>query len=721
MARPNASQASLFDPTDLGEDDNPLPAWPAANDDGSLHVVIDGRNVTQGPSLDPKTGSMVIPLPDGNVVVDMNPRGARGDDDDDDEGDDSDFDANLADDMDQMVLSSIASDLLEGIDEDESSRSQWLNDRAQGLDLLGLKLEQGRGDVGATTAPLEGMSTVRHPLLLEAVLRAQANAYGELCPAQGPAKVVNYGDETTQEDGLADALESDFNFFLTNTAKEYYPSYRSMLFNVMFAGMSFRKIYWCPLRRRPVSETVDADDLIVNNTASDLHNASRVTHRISMRRSVMKRMQLLGVYRDVTMSQPSPEPNEVERKTAQIQGIDINTQRPEDEDYTLYECCCELDLPGFEHEEDGEATGLPLPYTVTIDKTSRQVLAIRRNWDEDQEYEDYIAKMPYVAFTYVTGLGFYGIGLLHILGNTTNAITAAWREFLDAGMFASFPGFLYKQESARQQTNEFRVPPGGGLPLKTSAEDIRQAIMPLPYKFPDASFMQFVDNIAQTGQRVGGTADMPVGEGKSDAPVGTTLALIEQATKIESTVHKGLHSSQDEEFRLLKTLFQADPTSLWRANKRCALGKNKQKTMMALEDCDIVPRADPNVPSRMHRLAKIAAVKQLQAASPDLYDGKAVDSWALPQLGVEDPEAFFAPPQSGAPPVDPVNMIKAQAAQTNAQTAQFRAISEAQNSAADRKSKENLSIMDTARTLAVHPGSTPEVQTVLAGAGVGVT
>lgn len=698
-----AMQPSLFD--NYGED-QVLPPWPVANDDGSVEIVLAGLN-TSAPKIDPATGAMEITLPDGNVVIDLNPRLS-------DAKEDSDFDENLADSLDTMELARISNELLLGIDEDEESRSQWLADRSRGLDLLAFKVEQGRGgDPGNSAAPLEGMSNVRHPLLKEAVLRAQANSYAELCPASGPVKVQNYGDETIAEDGLAEALEKDINYFLTNTADEYYPSMQKMLFDVMFGGMSFRKVYKCPLKRRPVSDMVDAQDLIVNNTATSLSSAVRVTHKVMMKRSVMRRMQLLGVYRDVTLTQPTPEPTEFERKLAAQQGIDINTNRPEDQDYTVYECYCELDIPGYEHEEDGDVTGLPLPYRVTIDKNSRQVLEIRRNWDEDQEDEDYIAKMPFVEYAYVREYGFYGIGLLHILGTETNALTAAWRLMLDCGQFANFPGFLYLQGGGRQYSNEFRVAPGSGMPIKSDATSIKDAVMPLPYSTAQMpALVQLTENIAQAGQRVGGTADMPVGEGKQEAPVGTTLALIEQATKIESTVHKGLHASQDREFRLLKELFRQDPASLWKKNKRCALGRNKQKTLTALEDCDLVPRTDPNVPSRMHRLAKIAAVKQLQAQNPMLYDAKAVDSWALPQLGIDDPESLFAPPQA-APPPDPIKMQEVQIKAQNANTQQFKAAADVQLKVKKMKTDGQLKILDIAERIASNPGSLPEVSTFL--------
>jgi hypothetical protein len=699
------TQPSFFD------DDNMLPPWlgDVANDDGSVNVVLAAEAAL--PKRDPATGAMEIALPDGSVVIDLNPRSAQYDDDGDGE---SDFDKNLADQIDPMALQVLCNELLLGYEEDEQSRAQWLNDRAKGIELLGLKVDTGRsGDAGGSQAPLEGMSNVRHPLLKEAVLRAQANSYAELCPAVGPVKVQNYGDETIQEDGLAEALEKDINYYLTTTAEEYYPSMQKMLFDVMFGGISFRKVYFCPIKRRPVSDMVDAADLIVNNSATSLASATRVTHKVKMKRSVMKRMQLLGVYRDVNLGQPTDDPNVFERKIANQQGIDINTARPEDQDYTILEIYCELDIPGFEHQDAGEPTGLPLPYVVTIEKTSRQVLAVRRNWDEEQEDEDYIVKMPFVEYVYVREYGFYGVGLLHILANETNALTASWRLMLDNGMFANFPGFLYLQSMGKQMSNEFRIAPGSGMPIKSDVKNIAHAVMPLPYNTAQMGpLMQLTENIASAGQRVGGTADTPVGEGKQEAPVGTTLALIEQGTKIESTVHKGLHASQDREFRLLKELFRQDPASLWKNNKRCALGRNKQKTLMALEDCDLVPRADPNVPSRMHRLAKIAAVKQLQAQNPMLYDAKAVDTWALPQLGIDDPESLFAPPMPAQQP-DPLKVQELMIKAKQANTAEYKAVTETQLKAQKQKQDVYLKTLDIAERIASNPGSLPEVSTFL--------
>ena len=698
MPAPGLQSNSFDDLEDI------MTPWP--EDDGSLQVIVETSEDEAAPRLDPRTGAMEIPMPDGSVIIDLNPASKFGDGDE--------FSANLADYLPEYELSTIATSLLEGIGQDDDSRKQWLQDRAKGLDLLGLKIDSPKADVGSSAAPLEGMSTVRHPLLLEAVLRFQANAFGELCPADGPAKVVNYGDQTFVNDQLAESLERDFNYYLTTTAKEYYPGTDRMLWWVGFGGMMFKKVYNCPLKRRPVSEMVDAKDVIVSNYVPDLESAGRITHEITMRQSVMKRMQFLGVYRDVELGLPNEEADAVDRKIASVQGVKPISDRPEDQDYQLFECYCELDLPGFEDvdPETEEPTGIALPYRVTIEKNSRQILEIRRNWDEDDEQQN--AKIPFTAFEFVRGMGFYAIGLLHILGNTTNAITAAWREMLDAGMFANFPGFLYAKSSGRQVSNEFRIPPGGGAQVDTGGMDIRQAIMPLPYKEAGPGLMSLTEHIAQTGQRLGGTADTPVGEGVANAPVGTTLALIEQATKIESAVHKRLHQAQAKELQLLVDLFRQDPQALWRQNKRCALKKNTQLTLMALENCDIVPQSDPNVPSRMHRLAKVATLGQIAMAAPGVLDAQKVVLLQLKEIGIDNPDQLLAPPQAGAQP-DPIKMAELAIKGKKVNIDEMKAISGVQNEAANRRSKEQLAILELAERIATHPESYALVQQTLSG------
>lgn len=558
--------------------------------------------------------------------------------------------SNLVDDIDKGELGRIADELLRGIRDDITSRQEWIDDRAQGIKLLGLKIEIP-GVSNSDSAPVEGMSKVRHPLLLEAVLRFQANARSEMLPTDGPVKVRDddSGGETTQAMGLAEALERDLNHYLTAVDKKYYPDTDRMFFMLGFGGTAFKKIYFCPLRGRPVSDTVDAEDLIVSNDATDLASARRYTHRVYMRTSTVKRMQILKVYRDIDLAAPL----QVTRDAAQQekddqQGIQRDTMVADDRDREIYECYCELNIPGFEHRYKGQESGLEIPYRVTIDVSSREVLSITRNYmppsgEEGDELPE--ARCDFVKYTFVPGLGFYDIGLLHILGNTTNAVTAAWREMLDAGMFANFPGFLISDAGGRQNSNIVRVPPGGAAMVKTGGAPINQFVMPLPYKSPDQAFMSLTDNMVQTGQRVGGTSELPVGEGKQDAPVGTTLALIEQATKVLNAVHKRMHTAQAEEFALLVRCFKEHPESFIRKIKTSTTAWTVDTFRQALDDADLVPFADPNTASHTQRLLKIAGLKQLQQGNPSLYDAQVIDEAALKAMGWSNPEQFFLPPE----------------------------------------------------------------------------
>ena len=612
-------------------------------DDEPVQVVVDeGVSDTDTPETDDAGNILRINHPDGSITVsiDGNPLQRAN------AGKEGWFD-NLVDEIDGMELSRISEELLRGIRDDLETRKEWIEDRATGLKPLGLKLEAPGVQGAADGAPVEGMSKVRHPLLLEAVLRFQANARSELLPTDGPVKIRNdSNNETIGQERLADALEKDMNHYLTAVATEYYPDTDRMLFMLGFGGTAFKKIYYCPLRNRPVSETVDADDLIVNNNATDLSNAKRITHRVYMRPSTVKRLQILGVYKDMDLSTPKEmDADAVQRERNAVQGVSLNASNPDDRDREIYECYCELDIKGFEHKAKGRETGLEIPYRVTIDASSREILSIVRNYDEDTK-ELPETRDTFVKFTFTPGLGFYDIGLLHILGNTTNAITAAWRELLDAGMYSNFPGFLFADVGARQNTNIFRVPPGGGAPVKTGGMPINQAIMPLPYKEPSQALMALVGNMAETGMRIGGTSEQQVGEGRADAPVGTTLAMIDQATKVMNAVHKRMHAAQAREFQLLARCFQENPESFWKRIRRPAYQWDEQTFLTALGDADLVPQADPNTASHTQRVMKIMALKQLQAGNPTLYDPIAIDRAALQTIGWNNPEQFMAPPQA---------------------------------------------------------------------------
>jgi hypothetical protein len=514
------------------------------------------------------------------------------------------------------------------------------------------------------------MSKVRHPLLLEAVLRFQANARSELLPTDGPVKIRD--DDTNngsvQRDDLASALEKDLNHYLTATAKEYYPDTDKMLMMLGFGGTSFKKVYFCPLRNRPVSESIDADDLIVNNQATDLDTARRVTHRIYMRPSVVKRMQIIGAYRDVELSDAkAPDLDAVQMEKNQQQGIQASNNDPKDNDREIYECYCELNIKGYEHEIDGAESGLDVPYRVTIDVSSKQILSIVRNFDEDTA-DLPEARVNFVKYTFVPGFGFYDIGLLHILGNTTNAVTAAWRELLDAGMYANFPGFLYAKQSGRQNSNIFRVPPGGGAQIDTGGMPINQSVMPLPYKEPSAALNGLVEQMSQYGQRLGGTSEVAVGEGRQDAPVGTTVALIENATKVLNSVHKRMHASQATEFQLLAKCFRENPNSFWQRNRKPAHPWDEQQFLQALEDFEIVPQADPNTSSNTQRIMKTTALVQMATQDPAGFNLPEVRKEALKAVGWNNADQFLAPPMPPMPnPVDQAKQTDAQAKMLTAQ------------------------------------------------------
>ena len=629
-------------------DQDPLEA-----EDISIEIAEDGPKQ----DIDEHGNIMSIELPDGSITfsLDGSPieksESARKA---------SWFD-NLVDEIDSAELSMIAHNLMKGVQDDLDSRKEWIEDRAQGIKLLGLKVEIPGLAGAADGAPVEGMSRVRHPLLLEAVLRFQANARAELLPTDGPVKIrEDNNNANLQSDQLANDLENDLNHYLTSTAKEYYPDTDRMLLMLGFGGTAFKKVYFCPLRNRPVSESIDADDLIVNNSATDLSNAKRITHRIYMRSSTVKRMQILGVYKDIDLSDPKMiKWDAAQREKMAQQGISTESFNPEDRDREIYECYCELDIKGFEHRRKGKETGLEIPYRVTIDASTHEILSVVRNYDEDTK-ELPEQRQSFIKYTFVPGMGFYDLGLLHILGNTTNALTAAWREMLDAGMYANFPGFLYADTGARQNTNIFRVPPGGGALVKTGGMPISQAVMPLPYKDVGGGLMSLVENINQTGMRIGGTAEQAVGEGKQDAPVGTTIALIDQATKVLNSVHKRMHSAQAEEFQMLVKCFRENPDSFWQANRRPARKWDEETFLRALDQVDLVPQADPNTASQTQRLMKVVALKQIQAQNPSMYDPIAIDTAALQAVGWSNPEQFMIPASAQGTPPPEMELKKAE-------------------------------------------------------------
>jgi len=656
--------------------------------------------------VNPKSPYVKVELPDGSVTISFGgPQKKEGEEE-------GDFHENLALYLDNSSLGQIANELVRLIEQDNESRQELLQQYVMGLDLLGTKIETPRSNATDGSTAVEGQATVRHPLLLESIVRFQANARGELLPSSGPVKIRNDGLGSANIDVQAEALEKDFNHYLTVTASEYYPDTERMFFALGFGGTAFKKVYYCPIRRRPVSEFVSIPEIIVSNAETTVSTAQRITHVIKMSPSTLKRLQLVGMYRNVPLSSVQPPKNNVvEDKIEQLQGvIPRNMTNTDNQPREIYECYCELDLPGYEHEDDEGPTGLQLPYRVTIDKTSSEILEIRRWWKEDDE--QCLRRQVFVDYIFVPGFGFYGLGLLHLVGNTTMALTAGWRLCIDNGMFANFPGFLYAKQAGRQNTNEFRIPPGGGMPIDTAGQPIQSAIMPLPYRSVDGQFLNLLQLIETSGQRMASTSETNVGEGNAEAPVGTTIALIEQAQKVISAVHKRMHAAQAREFQLLKELFKECPEAFWENNKYPAYQWTPETLVTALDNINLVPVADPNTPSHAVRIQKAMAIKQLQTQNPTLYDPKKVDERILTMLGIEDAMDLFMPPMPpGPPPPDPAlmlaqaKMVDSQAKMAEVKVKEAHAVSDAQNDAADRESKERIAMLQLAREIAVHPES----------------
>lgn len=666
-----------------------------------------------------------VELSDGSVSINFAPHIKS------ERGDDTDHDENLALHVDAGELANVADILLRHIREDITRQEKRLQDVVKGIDLLGIKLEEPRAEPND-----EGISVVRHPLLLEAVLRFQANARGEMLPADGPVKVSNDGDQTVELDADANALEQDMNHYLTVGAPEYYPDTDRMFFTLGHGGEAYKKVYWHPIKRRPVSETVDRKDLILSDGAVSLEACARITHRSKMKPSDIKRMQLAGVWRDAPMGPPAISAGTIDVVDVALQNVSgfdpKTTVEPEEVDREIYECYCEIDLRGYEHEEDGETTGLALPYRVTIDKDSKQVLEIRRWWEEDDE--TYTRKEVFVEYVFVPAFPGVNLGLLHILGNATRALTAAWRIALDNGMLANFPGGLMARSTGKQQTTSIRVGPGQVAPMDSDGVPLKEAFLPLPYRDVTGGFVQIIQNVEQTSQRLGGTADSAVGEGRQDAPVGTTIALIDQATKVISAVHKRMHSAQQKEFGLLKKLFQKDPQVLWRSNRNPAFQRDVARLQNALDNKDIVPKADPNTASQTLRIQKAIAIYQMAKENPAMFNQKEIYTRVMGMVGIEDAESLFNNSPGGPPPIDPIKQMEANAKLANVQAklaemgskqqiassqeqtkiamAQAKMAEtrvrekevaiDAANHAADRRSKEMLAQADLEQSMLVH-------------------
>lgn len=574
---------------------------------------------------------------DGSIDIDINGKAGG-------EGDDSEFDSNLAD----KVNSTLATDIISAVRADLTSRADFIANYNKGLELLGLKIEEST----TTRTQKRNVSRVGHPLLLEAVVKFQAQARAELLPAIGPCKAALVGGSTEVEDQKADDFEADVNFFLTQTDKGYYPDFDRGLFALGFGGNLFKKVYRDPVRRYPVSRSIQIEDFIVSEDASSIDDAQRKTHRIYMSHGELKRMQLAGAYVDVDLGQGQSPNDPTKQKLGAIIGVQSSSARPEDQEHEIFETYTDLDLAAHGYDDPYcDLKGLPVPYIVSVSTTSQTILSIRRNWKEDDE--QYAERKRFVHYGLIPSFGFLCLGYLHLLGNQTRTLRAIWRIQIDAGMFSVFPGGM-KAKSVRTDTNEIAPGPGEFVDVDIGPfDDIKSAFMVMPYKDVSPNLMQLSELIGQDSMRLASIPEMEVGEGRTHIPVGTMMSMVEQATQTMASVHKRLHSAMSEELALIREFFVEDPEAL---TKMARNPKRKWETADEFADIDIYPASDPNIPSQAHRTMQAAAIIALQQGAQPLYDAVAVQKKALRAIGISDPQTLLNQSPSPPPP-DPKAML----------------------------------------------------------------
>ena len=593
---------------------------------------------------------------DGSVTIDVGPKQA--------EGDNTTFDHNLAEVIDVGALGSLAEEIIAGVQSDITTRQGFIDNYNKGLELLGLKIEEAT----TTRTQKRNVSRVGHPLLLEAVVRFQAQARAEMLPAIGPCKVMNVGGSTEVQDQLAADLETDVNFFLTQIDKGYYQDFDRGLFALGFGGNLFKKVYHDPLKRFPVSRSIQIEDFIVSDDATSIDDAQRVTHRFFSTNAELKRMQLAKEYVDFDLGFGSMTQDPTKMKQAEILGMAHMGMRAEDQEHEIYETYTDLDLQRYGFREKGVPDGLPVPYIVTVDTTTRKVLSLRRNWrDGDDKFE---RRKRFVHYGLIPSFGFLCLGFLHLLGNQTRALRAIWRIMIDAGMFSTFPGGM-KAKGVRTDNNEIAPGPGEWVDVDIGPfDDIKQGFMPMPYKDLSPNFMQLGELIGADSQRLAGIPEMGVDEGRTHVPVGTMLSLIEQATQTMASVHKRLHSAMQEELTLIKELFAEDPKAITRLARNPA---RKWETAEEFADLDLVPASDPNIPAQVHRnMQATALVALMQGAPPGLFDAPAIYRRVLKSIGINDWQTVLTQAQPQPPPPDPKIIAKMKELQLKEQDQQFR-------------------------------------------------
>ena len=593
-----------------------------------LEVPGAGEEVQVQEEVTEKGPIEVTPEEDGGATINFDPSAVNV------PGTESHFD-NLADILPEDVLDPLGSVLKENYMDYKMSRKDWEQSYMEGLDLLGFKYEN-------RTEPFQGASGATHPVLAEAVTQFQAMAYKELLPSDGPVRTQIVGAITPQKEQQAQRVKDFMNYQIMDQMQEYEPEFDQMLFHLPLAGSSFKKVYYDDLLGRAVSKFIPADDLIVPYTATSLDDAESVIHTIKISENDLRKQQVAGFYSDIELSPPAVIEDKVTEKERELEGTK-KTGKPDDV-YTLLECHINLDLEGFEDiGPDGEPTGIKLPYIVTIEEGSTKVLSIRRNYAPNDPKKNKI--QYFVHFKFLPGLGFYGFGLIHMIGGLSRTATTALRQLLDAGTLSNLPAG-FKQRGVRVRDEAAPIQPGEFKDVDAPGGSLRDAFYPLPYKEPSQTLLALMGIVVQAGQRFASITEMQVGDGNQNAAVGTTIALLERGSKVMSAIHKRLYGALKKEFKLLAKIIK---TYLPPVYPYDVVGGAKEIKQADFDDrVDIIPVADPNIFSMSQRITLAQTELQLATSNPQLHNLYAVYRDMYTAIGVKNVDQILPPP---APPM----------------------------------------------------------------------
>jgi hypothetical protein len=544
------------------------------------------------------------------------------------------FDGNLADFMDPDVLTNISSELRQSYEDDKGSRQQWEEAYTKGLDLLGLNYNE-------RSQPFQGASGVTHPLLAESVTQFQAQAYKELLPASGPVRAQVIGLATKEKEDQAQRVAEFMNYQMMHVMEEYDPELDQMLFYLPLSGSTFKKIYYDSNLGRAVSKFVPSEDLVVPYSATNLEECERVTHVLKRTENDIKKMQVTGFYRDIALQPSEEDQNKVEEKERKLSGIEKNSYK--DDQYTLLEIHVDLDIEGFEHPD-----GIKLPYIVTIDEGSGEVLSIYRNYSQEDSL--YKKQQYFVHYKFMPGLGFYGLGLIHMIGGLSRTATAALRQLIDAGTLANLPAG-FKARGLRVADDDQPIQPGEFRDVDAPSGDLRAGLLPLPYKGADPTLFQLLGFCVQAGKEFATVADQKLGDAaNAGAPVGTTMALMERGMRVMSAIHKRMHYAQRIEFKLLARIFAESLPPVYPYEVQGDLQTLKASDFD--ERIDIVPVSDPTIFSMSQRITLAQTQLQLAQAAPEMHNMYEAFRRMYSAMGVQNIEAILPPP-SGPQPLDP--------------------------------------------------------------------